>query len=183
MVVCSEGDIEPAFAQHLLRVASCTLADVYVDKAMLFLKALKKFVEEPTREQSVDADSQTPFLSSGATSRRFDRGIENFHRRFHLIDEFSSGTSQPDATCIAVEENDADLFFKRFHARTDAGLADSKSLGCVPEAAVVAHSQYLAKRNERNFSSENRAFLRGGSADERSAPHSISRNNINKHWL
>ena len=59
------------------------------------------------------------------------------------FDEEASGLCEPDASCIAFEQENAKVFLQRPYPRADAGLAGAERLGPPVEAEIFGNSKGL----------------------------------------
>lgn len=89
------------------------------------------------------------------------RHAGGLHRMVELIDagrdplhEVASGFGQPDAPRMALEQEDAKVFFQRLHAGADTRLGHAERIGGVAEIEIFGDGERLDERREGDARSE-----------------------------
>src|SRR3546814_18648052 len=75
-----------------------------------------------------------------------DGAVEDAHGLTDLIDEAASGFGQADASCVAVEENDAKVFLQRLYPSADARLTCAERERGTIEAEILSNGERSEER-------------------------------------
>src|SRR5690606_23456946 len=67
---------------------------------------------------------------------------------------FQGRLSQPDATCVALEQENTKVFLQGFEPGADAGLGDAQCQGRLSKTQIFGDSKRLAQRSKRNSGTE-----------------------------
>src|SRR5690606_14680268 len=115
-VASDEGHVQPVGAKLHNRIAGCTLGDLDRDAGMGLPILTDKFREKAAGDQGMDTDAKPAALSGCRHSGGLYRMIELVDASRYPFDEVSPGFSEPDAACVTLEQEDAKVFFQRFHS-------------------------------------------------------------------
>src|SRR5690606_13315700 len=132
------------------RIAGCTLGDLDRDAGMGFPILTDKFREKAAGDQGMDTDAKPAALSGCRHSGGLYRMIELVDASRYPFDEVSPGFSEPDAACVTLEQEDAKVFFQRFHSRTDAGLRHAERISGVAEVQIFGDGKCIDQRYHGN---------------------------------
>jgi hypothetical protein len=61
----------------------------------------------------------------------------------NMLDELPTGLCQPDASRMALEQQNAKVLLQRLHASTNARQADAECVRSVPEVQIFGDSERL----------------------------------------
>ena len=70
----------------------------------------------------MDTDAKPAAFSGCRHAGGFHRMVELVNTYGYPLDEMASGLGQPNAACMTLEQEDAEVFFQCLHAGADAGL-------------------------------------------------------------
>ena len=85
-----------------------------------------------------------------------DGAVEDAHGLTDLIDEAASGFGQADASCVAVEENDAKVFLQRLYPSADARLTCAERERGTIEAEILSNGECLDQGDHGDAASKDR---------------------------
>lgn len=146
-----ESDIDPPFPQHDLSVACRALGDMQTDARMVAVEPFQQSVEETPCCESVDTNAQLTFLAARLYLGCLDRMIKDFHGVLDLIDETAPGFGQPNTARIAVEEDDAKVFFQCLDPGADARLAGVERKSGTVETEIFRDCEHLDQGDHRDM--------------------------------
>ena len=145
----NECKIEPVGAKPHDAIAGCAFGDFHVNAWMLLPVAFDQAGEEAAGDQGVDTDAQPAMLSPRHHAGGPDGMVELFDADRHPLDEMSAGFRQPDAACVTLEQEDANVFLQSLHARADARLTDAHGIRRMAEIQILGNGQCLNQRKQR----------------------------------
>lgn len=131
-----ERHVQPVGAKLHHRIAGCALSNFDLDAGIFFSILRNQLCEEAVRDQGMDADAQTAPFSCGCHASGVHRMVELIDAGRYLLDEVASSLGQPDTPRMALEQEDAKVFFQGLNAGTDAGLRYAKCIGDVTEVQI-----------------------------------------------
>src|SRR5690606_10550148 len=118
------------------RFAGRALRDLDLDSGMVLAILRDQFGEEAARDQGMDADAQPAAFARRHHAGGLDRMVELIDAGGDPLDKEASGLGEPDASGVALEQEDAKLLLQRPDPCADAGLGCAKRLGGAVEAEI-----------------------------------------------
>ena len=94
-----------------------------------------------SRDQGMDTDAKPAAFSGCRHAGGLHRMVELVDACGYPLDEVASGLGQPNTPRMALEQNDAKVFFQRLHAGADAGLRHAERIGGVAEVQIFGDGE------------------------------------------
>ena len=82
-------------------------------------------------------------------------GVRALTSRGYTVHEASSGVGQPDATCVAIEKDDAKVNFQGLDPCADARLTGAERLCRTMEAEIFRNGEHLDQGDHRDATIKN----------------------------
>ena len=138
-----ESDVQLIRAQLHERFSRRAFGDFKLDTRKGGSISADQLGEETVGDQTVDAHAQPAAFPQGRHACRLYGMVEVLNTSRYPFDKASSGLGEPDASCVALEQEDAKIFLQCLDARAYAGLADAERIGGTAKAEMFCDGDSL----------------------------------------
>lgn len=136
-----EHHVQPVGAKLHDRIAGRTFGHFDFNAGVVFAVLADQLCEEAARDQGMDTDAKPAAFSGCRHAGGLHRMVELVDACGYPLDEVASGLGQPNTPRMALEQNDAKVFFQRLHAGADAGLRHAERIGGVAEVQIFGDGE------------------------------------------
>ena len=141
-----EHDVQPVGAKLHDGIAGRAFRDLDFDAWMLGAVSLDQLCEEATGDEGMNAEAQAAALPRCRHASRFHGMVDLIDAHRYMLDEAATGFRQPDASRMALEQQDTKVFLQRLYAGADARQADAERMGRMAKIQMLGDGERLYQR-------------------------------------
>ena len=133
--------VDPVRVQMGQHLAGRSFDHLDCNSGMLGVEAHQQAVKKAAGDQPMNADAQPSTFPCRRNGGGLHGMVDEIDTRFHQFHKNTPGFRQPDASCMALEQENTKVILQRLHAGADAGLCNAERIGGVTLVEIFGDSE------------------------------------------